>query len=82
VIRLSVDTKHTPKHAVDMAVRFFTGRGLMLDEDSRTESSAVLSGGGGFVSIVASAGESKKTEVILETREWEYDVRRFMATIA
>jgi len=41
---------------------------------------ATFEGGGGHVAI--SVNTRDKTEVELETREWDYDVKRFMRDLA
>ncbi|MHB0875503.1 MAG: hypothetical protein ACYC5O_05600 [Anaerolineae bacterium] len=79
---MSVDTKLAPEQVIEKATRYFGSKGLKLDEERATVDSAVYTGGGGFVSIWAGGGEGKGTEVILETREWEYDTRHFAETIA
>lgn len=82
MLRMSVETKLAPATVIEKAHAYFGGKGLKLDEEQASADSAVYTGGGGFVSIWAGAGEEGKgTEVILETREWEFDVKHFAGSI-
>ena len=79
--RYSVETKRTPEHVIEMAVAYFGEGGLGLDATERGPCCSHFEGGGGYVSVTASAGE-EKTTVDLETREWDYHVRQFMRAVA
>ena len=79
---LSVTKESTlkPEDIIKRAVNFFgaKGLGLILKEEDKT--SVYLEGGGGGVRVSTSAG--KKGSVIdVETREWESQVKNFLATI-
>ena len=78
--RYSVETKLSPEEAVQKAVAYFGKDGLGLDTTDHSPCCARFEGGGGHVLATASTGE-KKTTVELETREWDYDVKRFMRQI-
>ena len=77
----SVETKLTPEQAIQKAVAFFGKGGLGLDVDTneRNPCCATFEGGGGHVRVTVAEGE--KTTVELETREWDYDAKRFMRQI-
>jgi hypothetical protein len=77
--RYSVETKLSPEEAIERAVAYFGEAGLKLDVTEHSSCCARFEGGGGHVHVTASGGA--KTEVILETREWDYDVRQFMGRI-
>ena len=74
-----VKTKLSPEEAIEKAVAYFGEEGLGLEITSRNDNCVNFRGGGGHVDIITCSGE--KTEVELETREWDYHVRGFMKDI-
>jgi hypothetical protein len=66
---------------LDKAKSFFGARGLGLRMMECDDSCIYFVGGGGHVLVEACELE-KGSEVELETREWDYHVRRFMSSIA
>lgn len=82
MLRLSVDTKLTPQQVLDRASKYFGQRGLTLGAEQPSAGGVVYTGAGGYVSIWAGGVEGDLTEVILETREWEYDARHFAEMLA
>ena len=77
--RYSTETKLSPEQVIKKARAYFgTEMGLEAAEDNPC--CVTFGGGGGFVTVTASAGE-KKTAVELETREWDYQVKQFMQEI-
>lgn len=77
--RYSMETKLSPEQVIEKARAYFGAEmGLAVTDDNPC--CATFEGGGGFVSVAASAGE-KKTAVELETREWDYPVKQFMRKI-
>jgi hypothetical protein len=80
--RYSVETKLSPEEAVRSAIVYFGVGGLGLKVAAEAGSCcASFEGGGGHVLVTAAKGD-KRTEVELETREWDYHVKQFMRTIA
>jgi hypothetical protein len=75
--RYSVETKSSPEKAIERAIVYFGEDGLGLRSVERNPCCVVFEGGGGHVVVTASARE-KGAAVDLETREWDYHVRRFM----
>jgi hypothetical protein len=75
-----VRTKLSPAEAIDKAVAYFGEGGLGLEITSRNDNCLNFVGGGGHIDIITCSGD--KTEVELETREWDYHVRRFMRDIS
>jgi len=75
--RYSVETKWGPEKAVEMAIAYFGEASLGLEVIEQGPCCAYFEGGGGHIYVTAGAGE-KGTTVELETREWDYHVRRFM----
>lgn len=76
-MRYEVNTKLTPQEALERAVAYFGPGGQGLEITSKGDLSLVFQGGGGYVAIAAQPGD--KTTLDLETREWDYAVRQFMA---
>jgi hypothetical protein len=80
VARYGVETKTSPEEIIRRAMSFFGQGGVGLEVSDCGSRSATFVGGGGHVLVHVSEGE--KTEVELVTREWDYDVKRFMRQIA
>lgn len=59
----------------------FFGTGLGLKVTERTECCGSFEGGGGHVTVSAARCEPDRTDVDLETREWDYHVKKFMEEI-
>jgi hypothetical protein len=76
----SVETKLSPEDAIERARAYFGEGGLGLELTERNPCCVYFEGGGGHVLVTGIMGE-KKTTVELETREWDYHVKRFMREI-
>ena len=78
----SVETKKGPEEIVAKAKAFFgEGEdGLGLSVSAENPCCVTFIGGGGHVSVTASEGEDR-TEVTLETREWDHQVKTFMRRV-
>jgi hypothetical protein len=76
----SVETKQSPEKAIKAAVAYFGEAGLGLETEEQDPCCAYFEGGGGFVRVTV-CEEEKRTTVNLETREWDYHVRKFMQKI-
>jgi hypothetical protein len=76
-MRYGKETKLEPAEVLDLAEEYFGEGGLGLEVTSRDDCCISLAGGGGHVTVTVIEGE--KTEVDLETREWDYQVKEFMA---
>ncbi len=76
----SVTTKKDPEHVVEQAIDYFGEEGLGLSLTRENPCCATFEGGGGHVTVTASRKEDR-TEVELETREWDYQVKQFMGQI-
>ncbi|HUV73907.1 MAG TPA: hypothetical protein VMW79_06335 [Anaerolineae bacterium] len=75
--RYGVDTKLSVSEILDRAEEYFGEGGLGLEVTSRDNCCISLAGGGGHVTVTVAKGD--KTSVDLETREWDYQVKKFMA---
>lgn len=73
-------SKKSPEEVVEQAKEYFGQGGLELSLTAENPCCVTFEGGGGHVSVTASQDEGK-TEVELETREWDYHVKRFMGQI-
>jgi len=69
-----------PEEVIKRAVSFFGAKGLGLALKEEDQTSVYLEGGGGGVRVYA-AGSKKGSTVDIETREWESQVKNFLATI-
>ena len=78
-MRYEVTTTLTPQEALAQALTYFGRGGQGLEVTSKDDFSLVFQGGGGYVAVTARPGD--KTTLDLETREWDYAVRQFMAEV-
>jgi hypothetical protein len=78
--RYSVETRQSPEEAIKKAIGYFGEGGLGLQVDEQGPCCVYFEGGGGFIRATASKGK-KRTEVELESREWDYQVKQFMQEI-
>ena len=78
--RYSVESKKGLEVVLKDAIDYFGQDGLGLEVVDCAEGCARFEGGGGHVFITACIRE-KTTEVELETREWDYHVKKFMGTL-
>ncbi len=82
MIVYEVKTKKTKEALMDKAVSFFGPDGLGLEVTSREACCLSFSGGGGFVNMSLSEEENnKEITVELESREWDYQVKKFTQLI-
>lgn len=79
-MRYEVTTGLTPRQALELAMTHFGPHGAGLHIVSQANLSLVFQGGGGHIAISAQAG--KKTTLEIETREWDFAVREFMAQVS
>jgi hypothetical protein len=61
-------------------VDLFGKEGLGLEEKEKNPCCITFEGGGGYVAIDI-ADEKKRTNVDVETREWEYQVKQFLGKL-
>jgi hypothetical protein len=78
--RYGVESKLSPAQVVEKALAFFGPGGLGLEVAEQEECCARFEGGGGHV-FVNAAEKDKGSQVDLETREWDYQVKQFMGQI-
>jgi hypothetical protein len=75
--RYGVKTTLRTSEVLDEAEEYFGQGGLGLEVTSRDNCCISLEGGGGHVTVTVAEGD--KTDVELETREWDFQVKEFMA---
>jgi hypothetical protein len=78
-MRYQVTTSLMPREALEQALTEFGPGGLGLQLTSQTNLGVVFQGGGGHIAITAQPGT--ETTLELETREWDYAVKQFMAQL-
>ena len=78
-MRYEVTTTLTPEEVIEDALHYFGPGSTGLVLTSQTSQGVVLQGGGGHDAIQVQQGVT--TTVDIETREWDYSVRQFMARI-
>ena len=78
--RYSVETRKSTGEVIRKAVAYFGEEGHGLSLEMEDPCCVTFEGGGGHVSVTASRVEGK-TKVELETREWDYQVKKFMAQV-
>jgi hypothetical protein len=79
-MRYEVTTGLTPHEALEQATAYFGRGGVGLQAMAQTPQSLVFQGGGGHVAITIKPGATTTLE--LETREWDFPVRRFMEQVS
>jgi len=80
MLHTAKDTALSAEGVVKRASDFFGTSGLGLEEKERNSCCITFEGGGGYVSItVAETGGTREVDV--ESREWDYQVNKFLETI-
>jgi len=80
MLHITKDTALSADNIVKRASDFFGGKGLGLEEKKRNSCCITFEGGGGYVSInVVEAGSKRGVDA--ESREWDYQVKKFFETI-
>jgi hypothetical protein len=76
-MRYGLETKLSTTEVLNRAEGYFGEGGLGLEVTSHDECCISLTGGGGHVTVTVTEGD--KTSVDVETREWDYQVKKFLA---
>lgn len=77
MIRIAKQTQLKPEDVIVRGVKFFGNEGEQLEEKERTACCVSFTGSGGFVTISV-VDENKLRTVDIETREFEYQAKRFI----
>lgn len=78
--RYGVETKLNAEEAIQAAKDYFGEGGVGLEGEDQGPCCAYFEGGGGFVRVTVNE-TGDKTDVDIETREWDRQVKQFMAKI-
>ncbi len=77
MLRISKTTRLKPDVIIAKAENYFGANGEQLEPRDRNPCCITFAGGGGYVTLTV-VSEGKKSTVELETREFEYQARRFL----
>jgi hypothetical protein len=80
MLSITRNTKLKPADVLKKATSFFSTGGFGLKVMEEDENHIYLEGGGGAVNVIVSAAP-KGAKVDVETREWETQVKNFMAEL-
>jgi hypothetical protein len=80
MINLGKETRLKSDQVIEKAVAFFGPEGEGLQVEDRGAGCARFVGGGGFVFVSACDGE-KRTQVDIESMEWEIQAKQFVASL-
>jgi hypothetical protein len=80
MIRISKNLRLKPEEVIEKASRYFGKGGEGLDETERGPCCISFSGAGGYATVAVSERENQR-EVEVETREFEYQAKRFLDSV-
>jgi hypothetical protein len=80
MLRLEKRTKKTSQEVAKQLKSFFGKGGVGLDLKADTPTCLTFEGGGGYVNVTL-CEEDAGTRVDLETREWDYQVKKFASLL-
>jgi hypothetical protein len=80
MIRISKKSRLNPDEIIAKASRYFGKGGEGLDETERGPCCVSFSGAGGYVTVTV-VEENNQREVDVESREFEYQAKRFLETL-
>jgi hypothetical protein len=80
MLKMELKTKLVPEEVIRRALAFFGPGGYGLEVKKQLPGYICLENGGGVVEVTASA-ESQGSSVELLSREWDYQLKEFMAAI-
>lgn len=80
MLHVEAQTKRSTADVMERAQHFFGDKGLGLEVESSSENCAFFTGGGGYVHVVACENDAR-TEVDVETREWDQHAKQFLKVL-
>jgi hypothetical protein len=80
MLSIAKETRLEREEIIDRASRFFGKGGEGLNEKEKNSCCISFEGGGGYVSVLIT-DEEKRRMVDVETREHEYQVKRFLERV-
>lgn len=82
LLRMGKETSETPQEVLNKAIAYFGENGVGLKLVEQSPNTVQFTGGGGHVQVMVSpTADGHKTEIDIQTRDWEYDVKRFLQKI-
>jgi hypothetical protein len=82
MIKMGKESKLVPSELVEKAVAFFGPSGQGMNVVEQDDCCARFEGAGGYVFVQAADIEGKRgSQVTVEGREWEYQIKQFMGEI-
>ena len=82
MIRMGKESKLVPPKVIEKAVAFFGPSGVGMSVLEQSDCCARFEGAGGYVfAHAAELGDGDGSNVEIEGREWEYQIKQFMAEI-
>lgn len=82
MIRMGKESKLVPAKVIEKAVEFFGPSGVGMSVLEQSDCFARFEGAGGYVfAQAADIGDGDGSNVEIEGREWEYQIRQFMGEI-
>ncbi|MFH1383150.1 MAG: hypothetical protein ABIH70_09725 [Chloroflexota bacterium] len=80
MLKIASKTKLKPEQVIKKAVEFFGPSGNKLKVTEQSEACVSFEGMGGMVRVDV-CPQGKLTEVVMETREFEYQAKEFLQKI-
>lgn len=80
MLRISKQTRLKPVQILEQAANYFGKDGLGLEEKEQNPCCVHFEGAGGYISINI-VDEDKHRDVEVESREWDYQAKRFLEKI-
>jgi len=77
MLRISMQSQLNTDEILSTASRYFGKGGEGLDETERGPCCISFSGAGGYVTVTVCEQDNKR-EVVVETREFEYQAKQFL----
>jgi hypothetical protein len=82
MIRVGKESNLVPSEVIARAVEFFGASGLGMTVVDQSECYARFEGGGGHVAVEAGDIDGQKgSDVNVEGREWDYQIKQFLGKI-
>jgi hypothetical protein len=82
MIRLGKESKFAPTEVLDRAVAFFGSDGVGLKLVNQDACCARFEGAGGYVYVqAADVDDQEGSDVSIEGREWEHQIKQFIQQI-
>lgn len=80
MLRIGTSTKKAPSEVIEKAIEFFGPSGYKLIAREQRDDYVMFEGGGGGIEI-STCTEGDSTTVDMVSREWDYQVKEFIAKI-